>query len=57
MVNAVNAQTLTLPSGLAKIGDKQYTVRTNAMPLSIADLNDIPVKYVDSQTVFLQDVG
>ncbi|MBV9561712.1 MAG: efflux RND transporter permease subunit, partial [Bradyrhizobium sp.] len=57
VVNAVNAQSLTLPSGLAKIGDKQYTVRTNAMPLSIADLNDIPVKYVNGQTVFLQDVG
>jgi multidrug efflux pump subunit AcrB len=57
VVNAVNAQSLTLPSGLARIGDKQYTVRTNAMPLSIADLNDIPVKYVNGQTVFLQDVG
>jgi multidrug efflux pump subunit AcrB len=57
VVNAVNAQNLTLPSGLAKIGDRQYTVRTNAMPLSIADLNNIPVKYVNGQTVFLQDVG
>jgi multidrug efflux pump subunit AcrB len=44
VVNAVNAQNLTLPSGLAKIGDTQYTVRTNAMPLTIADLNDIPIK-------------
>src|ERR1700758_1685533 len=57
VVNAVNAQNLTLASGLAKIGDKQYTVRTNAMPLSIADLNDIPIKYVNGQTVFLKDVG
>jgi multidrug efflux pump subunit AcrB len=57
VVNAVNAQNLTLPSGLAKIGDTQYTVRTNAMPLSIADLNNIPVKYVNGQTVFLKDVG
>src|SRR6266576_490421 len=32
VVNAVNAQNLTLPSGLAKIGDTQYTVRNNAMP-------------------------
>ncbi len=47
VVNAVNAQNLTVPSGLAKIGDKQYTVRTNAMPSSIADLNDIPIKYVN----------
>ena len=47
VVNAVNAQNLTLPSGLAKIGDTQYTVRTNAMPASIADLNNIPIKYVN----------
>jgi multidrug efflux pump subunit AcrB len=57
VVNAVNAQNLTLPSGLAKIGDTQYTVRTNAMPTAIADLNDIPIKFVNGQTVFLRDVG
>jgi multidrug efflux pump subunit AcrB len=43
VVNAVNAQNLTLPSGLAKIGNTQYAVRTNAMPTTIADLNDIPI--------------
>src|SRR5271156_5942912 len=57
VVSAVNAQNMTLPSGLAKIGDTQYTVRTNAMPKSIGDLNDIPIKYVNGQTVFLKDVG
>jgi multidrug efflux pump subunit AcrB len=57
VVNAVNAQNLTLPSGLAKIGDTQYTVRTNAMPVTIDDLNDIPIKYVNGQTVFLRDIG
>src|ERR1700754_440693 len=34
IVNAVNTQNLTLPSGTAKIGDTQYTVRTNATPAS-----------------------
>jgi multidrug efflux pump subunit AcrB len=57
VVNAVNAQNLTLASGLAKIGDTQYTVRTNAMPVSIADLNDIPIKYANGRTVLLKDVG
>jgi multidrug efflux pump subunit AcrB len=57
VVNAVSAQNLTLPSGLAKIGDTQYTVRTNAMPVSITDLNNIPIKYINGQTVFLRDVG
>jgi multidrug efflux pump subunit AcrB len=57
VVNAVNAHNLTLPSGLAKIGDTQFTVRTNAVPTKITDLNDIPVKYINGQTVFVKDVG
>ena len=57
VVNAVNAQNLTLPSGLAKIGDTQFTVRTNAVPTKITDLNDIPVKYINGQTVFVKDIG
>src|SRR5215475_3369789 len=57
VVNAVNAQNLTLPSGLAKIGDKQYTVLTNAMPTTIEALNNIPIKYVNGATVFVRDVG
>ena len=57
VVNAINAQNLTLPSGLAKIGDKQYTVRTNAMPTTIAALNNIPVKNVNDAWVFVKDIG
>jgi multidrug efflux pump subunit AcrB len=57
IVNAVNAQNLTLPSGQAKIGDTQYTVRTNAMPTTIADLNNVPVKFANGATVFLKDIG
>src|SRR6202162_6081861 len=57
VVNAVNAQNLPLPSGLAKIGDTQYTVRTNSMPTSIDDLNNIPVKFANGATVFVRDVG
>jgi multidrug efflux pump subunit AcrB len=57
VVNAVNAQNLTLPSGTAKIGDTQYTVRTNAVPATIEDLNNIPVKFANGATVFVKDVG
>jgi multidrug efflux pump subunit AcrB len=57
VVNAVNAQNLTLPSGLAKIGDTQYTMRTNAMPTTVDDLNNIPIRYTNGPTVFLKDVG
>src|ERR1700732_3151418 len=44
VVNAVNAQNLTLPAGTAKFGDTQYAVLTNATPASISDLNDIPIR-------------
>ena len=57
VVNAVNAETLTLPSGSGKIGDKQYTVLTNAMPTTIEALNNIPVKFVNGATVFVRDIG
>jgi len=57
VVNAVNAQNLTLPSGQVKIANTQYTVRTNATPGSIAELNDIPIKFTNGATVFIKDVG
>jgi multidrug efflux pump subunit AcrB len=57
VVNAISAENLTLPSGLAKIGNKQYTVRTNAMPTTIEDLNNIPIKFDHGATVFIRDVG
>src|SRR6195256_1695986 len=57
VANAVNAQNLTLPSGTAKIGDAQYTVRTNAVPATIDDLNNIPVKFINGATVFVKDLG
>ncbi len=57
VVNAVNTQNLTLPSGTAKIGSTQYTVRTNATPATIDDLNMIPVKFANGATIFLKDVA
>ena len=57
VVNAVNAQAFTVPSGTAKLGDKQYTVRTNALPSTIDDLNNIPIKFLNNATVFIKDIG
>ena len=57
VVNAVNAQNLTLPSGTAKIGNTQFVVQTNAMPKTIDELNAIPIKYSNGATVFLRDIG
>src|SRR6185312_1065552 len=38
VTNAVNAQNLTVPSGDAKIGDRQYIVRLNTQPPTVAAL-------------------
>ena len=47
VVNAVNAQNLILPSGTAKFGATEYTVRMNGSPDAIAGLNDLPVRTVE----------
>ena len=57
IVNAVNAQSLTLPSGDAKMGDTQFIVRVNNMAPSIDALNRIPIKQSGGATIYLSDVA
>ena len=57
VLNAVNPQGLTLPSGDAKLGDKQFIVRVNAVAPSIEALNHLPIKQVGGATVYLSDVA
>jgi multidrug efflux pump subunit AcrB len=57
VANAVNAQNLTVPSGDAKIGAKQYIVKLNSQPPTVAALNDIPIRQVNGTTVYLRDVA
>jgi multidrug efflux pump subunit AcrB len=57
IVNAVNAQSLTLPSGDVKIGDKQYIVSVDAVAPSIQALNHIPIRQIGATTVHLDDVA
>src|SRR6188768_1878267 len=57
VVNAVNVQNLILPSGTAKIGSTEYTVRMNGSPEAIAGLNDLPVRTAGGNTTYLRDVA
>ena len=57
VVNAVNLQNLILPSGTAKFGATEYTVRMNGSPEAIAGLNDLPVKTSNGTTTYLRDVA
>jgi len=57
VVAAINAQNLTLPSGSAKIGDREYSVSTNSSPLLALSMNDIPIKTVNGSLVYMRDVA
>jgi len=57
VVNAVGAQNLILPSGTTKIGSLEYDVNMNASPQTVAELNDLPVKSVGTNTIYIRDVA
>ena len=54
---AVNNQNLILPAGTARLGDREYVVRTNASPEDIAALNDLPIRAVNGAMVYVKDVA
>ncbi|HKD45444.1 MAG TPA: efflux RND transporter permease subunit, partial [Candidatus Angelobacter sp.] len=57
VVNAVSAQNLILPSGMAKIGSLQYSIGMNGSPDTIAGLNNLPIKTQNGATIYLRDVA
>jgi len=57
VVNAVNTQNLTLPSGTAKFGETEFSVRMNSSPDAISGLNEIPVRTAGGTTIYLRDVA
>ena len=57
VVNTITSQNLILPSGTAKIGPLEYQVELNASPLTVAELNDIPIRTVNGATIYMRDVA
>ena len=57
VTNAMTAQNLTVPSGLAKIGEQQYPIQLNATPDAIEALNQVPIRVVGGQPVLVRDVA
>ena len=55
--NALNQQNLILPTGTAKIGDREYLVAINSSPTTVAAMNDLPVRAANGAVVTLKDVG
>ncbi len=55
--NALQAQNVILPSGTAKLGDRELLVRLNSAVENIRDIARLPVKTVNGSTVTIGDVG
>ena len=54
---AINSQSLTLPSGTVKVGDREYGVRLNNSPDASSELGDLPIKQVRGATIYVRDVA
>jgi multidrug efflux pump subunit AcrB len=57
VVNAINAQSLIIPSGIAKIGPNEFVVKLNSLPPSADAFNSIPLKQTSGGPVFIRDIG
>ncbi len=57
IVSTVAAQNLILPSGTLKVQDFEYQVETNSAPSTIEGLNDLPVRAVNGNMVYMRDVA
>jgi multidrug efflux pump subunit AcrB len=57
VVNAINAQSLIIPSGIAKIGPNEFVVRLNSLPPSADAFNSLPIKQTNGTTIYVRDVG
>ncbi|HSY59677.1 MAG TPA: efflux RND transporter permease subunit [Terriglobales bacterium] len=57
VVNTITNQNLILPGGTAKIGTFEYQVDMNGAPVTVTDLNNLPIKSVGDSTVYIHDVG
>jgi CzcA family heavy metal efflux pump len=57
VIIAVSQQNLILPSGDVKLGTIDYEVDMNGTPETIGELNNLPIKTVNGQTVYLRDVA
>src|SRR5471032_418175 len=57
VVNAISVQNLILPGGTQKLGSLEYDVDINASPKTVEELNDLPIRTVAGNTVYIHDVA
>ncbi|HUK36750.1 MAG TPA: efflux RND transporter permease subunit [Vicinamibacterales bacterium] len=57
VVNAINNQSLIIPSGEIRIGANDFNVKLNSLPERAAAFNNIPIKTTNGATIFVRDVA
>ncbi len=57
IVRTLQEQSVFIPTGNAKFGDIDYQIISNAMPETVSELNDIPIKTAGQAVVFMRDIG
>ncbi len=57
VVGAIGAQNLILPAGTAKIGSFEDDVDLNGSPQTVQEMNDLPIKTVGANTIYIRDVA
>ena len=57
VVNAISVQNLILPAGTSKIGQFEYNVDLNGSPQTVQELNDLPIRTVGTNTIYVRDVA
>lgn len=55
--NALASTNVTIPTGTAKIGDREYSVELNGSPLQVSEFNQLPLKVVNGTPVLLGSVA
>jgi multidrug efflux pump subunit AcrB len=54
---AIGSQNLIIPAGTAKMGDREYIVKLNSSPDTIAAFNDIPIRTTRGVPIYVKNVA
>jgi len=57
VVRSLNKQSVFVPAGNMKAGETDYQIFANAMPATVAELNDMPIATHEGSVVFMRDVA
>src|ERR1700761_9419953 len=57
VADALAQQNQIIPAGTEKIGSFEYNIKLNNSPLSLQELNNLPIKTVDGATIYIRDVA